>query len=341
MKSKIWYFEWARVLAAVAVVFLHVLVSTTVSNDVATLGVPFALTYAELQLPLTRWAVPVFLMISGALLLNPAKEISFAKIGRYVGRMAFVLATFGLLYCLMESVFVLGLSWASVGDAVLSLLSGQSWDHMWYVYALIGLYLLTPPLKTFVAASSRRQLEIALAVLFALTLVVPTANSLLGTSLVTLVWVSFAVFYYLFGHYAHTYLQFSWKIAVAGIAAILLSMAGTAWYVTQLGDYAAFLCDPSCFLVAIYSAAVFLAFKRFCDRPAKEGGVVTTLSSYSFGIYIVHPLFLNILFKVLGWMPGVTMPLVVFELVVFAIALAASIALVWVLKRLPEFRRMI
>lgn len=349
-------FEWMRALATVAVVLVHALLAVTTGFSIEELGLPRALVDTGVQIALTRWAVPVFLMMSGALLLDPAKSMPGAKIWKYVRRMLLVLATFGLAYCLMEAAFGLlasggGLSLAVlpglVGTAVLNLLQGVSWDHMWYIYALLGLYVLTPVLRAFVCQAGERGVRTALAVLFALTLVVPTLNNWLGLDLVTLVWVPCPVFYYLLGHYAFTYLRLDGRIVGAGLACLAVMLAGMAWGVTTRGDYLFWLWFPelgSAFM-APYSLLVFLLARRCLERPLDGHPAVALLARYSFGIYLVHPVFLNLLFKVgpavlPAWGPAV-LPPGVLELASFAVALGCSVACTWLLKRLPLFRSLV
>ena len=52
---------------------------------------------------LLMWAVPCFLMVSGALLLNPAKEIPLKKLfGKYIKRMFLALLIFTFIFQLFD-----------------------------------------------------------------------------------------------------------------------------------------------------------------------------------------------------------------------------------------------
>lgn len=341
--GRVCYIEWMRALAAVAVVALHTLQASIWNIPLATLGLGHALACTWLQIALTRWAVPVFLMITGTLLLDPTRELGFAKIGRYVRRMLGVLATFGLAYCLVEAVVDAGaLTPAVVGTAVLALLSGNSWDHMWYVYALVGIYLLTPAIRAFTDRATPRELAVSLVVLFALTLVVPTINEALDLSLTTLVWLPPAVFYYLLGHWASAYARLDARTVAAGLACLAIMLAGSGWSVVARGDYAFWLWFPelgSCFM-APWSLLVFLAGRRLLNRPLPRA--VRGLARASFAVYLVHPIFLNALYKGLGWETLVAaLPTGVMELAVFACALAGSLCLSWLLRRTPGIRALL
>ena len=104
-QGKIGYFEWARALGAQAIVALHVQVACALSQSLSDAHAMSLFVEAEILVPLTRWAVPVFFMISGALLLDPERQMGWRKVGRHVWRLALVLLTFGLAFCLMEQAF--------------------------------------------------------------------------------------------------------------------------------------------------------------------------------------------------------------------------------------------
>ena len=101
------------------------------------------------------FAVPCFVMVTGALLLDPAREIGFSKLfGRYIRRILLALVIFTLLFALFDAVT----KGETVGPAALkdwlfALFFDKSWAHMWYLYMLLGLYLLLPFYRKAAAAS--------------------------------------------------------------------------------------------------------------------------------------------------------------------------------------------
>ena len=278
-RKTISWFEWARALGALAIVLLHAVVSTTNAPDIAQANQ--GLLYAEnlLAIPLTRWAVPVFLMITGALLLDPAREMTLERVGRYLWRITFVLLTVGFAFCLMET--------AATADAVLvspsgapdfaavarlvltsflNLLSGDSWDHLWYLYALLGLYLMTPFISAFVRRASRREEFVACVALYVLLCVAPTVNALFETKIFTFLTVGAPVVYYLCGHYAYAYLDLDRRIVLAAVVALA---ALAAIYVADpsLGGPLAL---PEYGFALPLALAVFLALQALARHPPRR-----------------------------------------------------------------------
>ncbi len=291
-----------------------------------------------LQLVLTRWAVPVFLMISGVLLLEPSKRVAWKDVWRYERRMILVLITFGYLFCLMEEyVAIRCVGLRLFRESLLNLLSGKSWSHLWYLYALMGIYLLLPVFRSYVASATREDQRTFLIVLFVFTVLVSSVNEIFGTELKTFVWLPCYVFYFLLGHYAFRWVSLDARLAVI---CVVLTIAGCVVQVSYVlgGSYGAWVRGPASPFVTALSLLVFLSFKRWLDRPYKPNGVVALLSSYSLGIYVLHPLFLNVAYKALGLGPW-SMPPVIFEVGMWSFAFFGSVAMMWVLRKIPGVRR--
>lgn len=106
---------------------------------------------------LIQWAVPVFLMISGNLLLH-SNKLAFTKVKKMSLRMGAVLLLFGSAFALLEQVFERKtLEIGMLPNSVLMTLQQKSWSHLWYLYILIGIYLILIPLKRFIDNSSNRE----------------------------------------------------------------------------------------------------------------------------------------------------------------------------------------
>ena len=336
-------FEWLRALACVAVVLIHVSEGVMASHAVSEAGLPRAAAWALGQVVLCRWAVPVFFMMSGALLLDPGKGAGWGRVRRYASRMAGVLATFGLAFCLMEAVMDGGgLSPAAVAGALANLLAGRSWAHMWYVYALLGIYLLLPAIHAYAASASRRDLRVALCVLFCCTLVAPTVGDLSGVQVDTLIWVTSSVFWFVLGRYAWEWLRLDGRMVALGIASVVATCV-MQFAALSAGSWGNFLRSPSFAIAAPWALLVFLAAKERLEREPPRP--VLAVARLSFGVYLLHPVFLNVMQKVLLWVPWegawASTPPLAFEAVEFAIAFAGSLAVSALLRRVPGFRRLI
>ena len=138
-----------RDVSALAVVLIHV--SSYYVEKVLPYG-SFGWFCADLYLALCRFAVPVFVMISGFFFLNPAKTVSVKDIYRkYIWRMLTV-----------------WLFWAAVHTAVLSVWLGRVppagwlqafWMSLityWFLPMIMALYAFTPVLRVLTAAQNKK-----------------------------------------------------------------------------------------------------------------------------------------------------------------------------------------
>lgn len=279
-------------------------------------------------------------MISGFLLLNPQKEIGLDKIRRYLLRMIAVLASFGLFYCLIETAASEGISNPAgmILVSIKNLFEGKSWSHMWYVYMLIGLYLLTPLLRIFVREADDRTACVTLAALFAFTILRPTLNALFKLELDEILAVTAPYpFYYLAGYYLGR-MRISGKVRAL---ALLTGLAGIiAMLILEMRGYIEMPTNTNAF-IALYSMAVFATAKDSQLMLRISGhSMIRALSKYSFGIYLTHDFFLNLFYKGFQTCPDI-LPTGIGELAFFALALSGSYALTWVLCKIKPLCKML
>lgn len=320
---------------------IHSFCTIRTNSTVAELGIGRALTWTELEIVFGRWAVPVFLMITGTLLLDPARTLGINKISKYVSRIAMVLLVFGTGYALMELVFSeRTLNLAMLPAAFLRMLEAKSWDHMWYLYDLLGIYLLLPLLRSFVSSADRDTYRRTLLMLFIFCCIIPTVNRAFSVDIKNVLWLGSSILYVLLGRYLSTYARASrglFALAAASLAAeAILAAVG----ILTFGVYWAYLWSPSSPFVVIYSAALFAFAKQGLNRPMKAGGAAQALSRLSFAVYLVHPIFANLLYKALDWVAA-PLPSVVFEIVTYLLILIPSLAFSAVLVRVPGFRKLL
>ena len=94
-----------------------------------------------------HWPVPVFMMITGFLLLQK-KNLDYKTIWKYFKRIGIVLLLFGFVFSFMEVYFNShAISLDGLCQAFVNVLEGHTWEHMWYLYVLLGIYLILPLLK--------------------------------------------------------------------------------------------------------------------------------------------------------------------------------------------------
>ena len=249
------------------------------------------------------WAVPCFVMVTGALLLDPAHDVTWDKIRRrYLPRILRALAVFTLLFLLFDA-FVSGegLSPGLVRDWVMKMAADTGWSHMWYLYLMTALYLMLPFYRMITAAASRRELGRLLLLYLVFQSVLPAAAKLWGNDFGFYLCVNTVYPLYLFAGYAITSEETE---TVNGGADLLLrgilpSVCGLAliWWFTWMGasaegeTFSKMVGNYSFPGVVLLSAGVFRILRRLANRPCR---FLQALDRNSFGIYLIHMLFLKL-----------------------------------------------
>lgn len=265
---------------------------------------------------LIQWAVPVFLMISGNLLLH-SNKLSFTKVKKMSLRMGAVLLLFGSAFALLEQVFERKtLEIGMLPNSVLMTLQQKSWSHLWYLYILIGIYLILIPLKRFIDNSSNREICIFTAILIFGNFVVPTINIAFGTKIENYMLFTQYVTYVLLGYIIgglHAEDNGREKKAIdtitnrggiwlelwlfVSIIKIIVQYAN----VIRCGEGSALILGDRIFTM-IQALSVFCLFKKYMDG-VHVGKLAKSISRCSFGIYLIHPFFINLLYKMMNITP--------------------------------------
>ena len=138
-RQRVLYIDALRVLACMFVVVLH---QSAQKFDKAAVG-SYEWTVFNVYDSLTRWAVPVFVMISGALFLDPAKEIRLKTLCRKnLLRIGTAFLFWSALYSIVD--YLCG---TRLRDVVSGFITGHV--HLWFLYMIGGLYLIVPLLRRF------------------------------------------------------------------------------------------------------------------------------------------------------------------------------------------------
>ena len=336
---RVGWIDAARALGSCAIVFLHVLVSTNLAFE---LSAARRIAYAIAGIVLSRWAVPAFFMISGMLFLDLGREMSRQRVLEHVRRMVLVIVTFGTVFALMQEI------WVRMGDGlpinasilpvvVVDVLTMRTWDHMWFVYALAGVYLFVPVLRWVGRRFGTRGHQLLTLVLFVVVLVIPTLRGgfTFQGPISTFLW-NVAVGCSCFcvgGCLKDWHLNPAWTAIGIGsvIVMVMVSITGIG---AGVGDNGYIFLQGSCFS-CLYAVFILLLMRYVVGEGSlEEGGIVHALAVDSFGIYLIHPLFIHLAMMVTS--PAMMVP-VVYEVLLGAGMIAVSWAAARLLRLVPFF----
>lgn len=318
--TRIEYFDSLRAWAAVAVVLIHAAAPAWGSLAPADPQWQAVNVYDGMA----RWSVPIFFMVSGALFLDPHREITTESVyRRSLPRLLYAFLPWSVFYALLTR------TGDGVGEVLRRIVIGH--DHMWFLWALAGLYAATPLLRLIAADRPLARYFVHLGLV--VTSALPLLAAIPGPDLVALpilsamqLTVGYALFFML-GHLLATTrrpMSRAWLWTVLGVAA---TIAGTAVWSVLAGEPVHVLYEYLMPPVVLAAVGVFAAARRRRHTTA----LVRLLADHSLGIYLSHMAFL-LLYEAIG--PQTEPVLQVPLQMVFA--LAGSLGLAVVVKRIPR-----
>ena len=105
MNKRIKYLEFLRVICMLWVVLIHTCI-TAITDYPQSSNFNIYGGIMHFIVNIAHFAVPIFFMISGALFLNPQKQITYKKVlKKYVLKYCGVIIIFGWLFALLEEIF--------------------------------------------------------------------------------------------------------------------------------------------------------------------------------------------------------------------------------------------
>lgn len=147
-------YDLLRIVSAIAVISIHVSsIYTHAFLEEGTLGQCYTdnIFVTCLYNALSRFAVPCFFMLSGAFILDDEKNADFKFFYRKKFRKEGITALIfcgiyflGTLVIAAIDVFIKGYGPWRLLSPVLNTLKGEPYYHLWYLFVLPGVYILTP-----------------------------------------------------------------------------------------------------------------------------------------------------------------------------------------------------
>ncbi|WP_038185492.1 acyltransferase [Vibrio rhizosphaerae] len=284
--SRVFYFDLLRSLAALFVVGIHVLGPFRHQFDV----IPFDHWVVAAGLNgISRWAVPVFIMVSGALLIGDARPFDGKYyLQRRVLKVVIPFLVWSVFYAYLSGWDTRGFDWNTVKTRLFDMPYEATYYHLGFFYYFIPLYALIP---IFHWAVRRYEWFTQGYLLLWLCSAVAYLFYWDGFWSATL-WLYSG--YLLLGYYLSREAVHVWLWALLGI----LGLAVTVYMVIHLsvdaGEYTVkrWLSYKTLNTIVI-AGMVFVLCRHWGDRLSPAFQAVTRFTSrYSLGIYILHPLVL-------------------------------------------------
>ena len=340
MNSRKYYFDSLRVTAIFAVMILHIAADNWLEASVRS----FEWQVFNFYDSLVRFGVPVFVMISGALFLNPDKYIPVKKLyTKYIFRIAAAFVFWSFLYAARM--------YMKTGDivaAVSHFLAGHY--HLWFMYMIIGLYMIVPFVRQIAESKALTKYFLVLALIFALILpeaadVISVFSEKWAESLRNIIRYELYVYfaagytgYFLLGYVldrADISPKLERMIYLAGIIGAGMTILMSSYASLLKNEPQGLFYNELSVNVLLESAAVFVFFKQHYNH---ENKIVLKLSQYSFGAYLVHALILALMREYTGlhtltFSPVISVPVIAVIVFIISFIISAILNHIPVLKK--------
>ena len=338
------YLDYLRVIATYSIVVIHVAAQNkyTVSVDSQMWKV------FNIYDGLTRWAVSVFVMISGVVFLK--RDIPPCRMySKYILRMVVAFFFWSLLYA--------GFSCdRNVGVFISEFIHGHY--HMWFILMIIGLYICTPIIQKIVQDGFLLKYFLVLNMLFAVlfpffsTLITDFGNNIFVNginavndsinSLNMKMVLGYAGIYVL-GYILDqaSILQYRrYMLYVMGVLGVLTTIILDDLVSMRSGVSLSNYSIPLSLNVLVTSSAAFVFFKNLINKSLRFDAYIRKLSSYCFGVYLIHPLIIEQIDNLFGINTlsfNTLFSVIIMSICVFILSMMVSL----LLNSIPLFRKYI
>ncbi|MBQ7561202.1 MAG: acyltransferase family protein [Synergistaceae bacterium] len=286
---RVYYFDYLRVLGAFAVIILHVNSKYWYLLDINSFDWQVINFYHG---AVTRWAVPVYVMMSGALFLG--RDV---PLRRLYGKNILGIFTAFIFWSLIYSIAIYFKS-GSAEEALTHFVNGHY--HLWFLHMIIGLYMIVPFMKKVAESKFLTKYFLVLSLIF--VFIIPSmiylnkifaseiwsfTNSFVNKFSPAL--ISGYTGYFLIGYILNN-IDISPKLTrfiyLGGIIGFMGAIFISEYLSIITNKPNQFFNMPLTITALLESTAIFLFCKKNFNRPYK---FIRTLSKYTFGAYLVHP----------------------------------------------------
>lgn len=305
LKNRVIYLDLLKIFAAILVIFNHY--SFVVEPNTYWSKIVFTVLFTFCKI-----AVPLFIMISGALLLG--KKTSYKEFFlKRVVRIFVMLVAISIIYVYIQYD---GLNFNNIGAFLLALFVEYDVNYIpywiWYLYMLMALYIMTPFLQKMI----KNFKDIDYKVFFIIFVVIggfmnffgPLTQILFGeiksinTHFVTSLF-SVAVGLYVLGYYISSLNFDNKKIRISWLI-LIISLFSGMFFVNYGVYHKGYTYDEmiNCYsiFVVLSSLSFFILIKYYFDKKYSDrvSKIIVSISNSTFGVYLTHVFLYDFITKI-------------------------------------------
>ncbi len=253
---------------------------------------------------ISRCAVPLFLMVNGYLLLKKEK-IDYKYVLHKTKNILLVIVFWTLAYVILDSIRKKGIT------NVLSIFLGTftqdgALAHLWFFWALIIIYIILPILYKFKIFDNKNKFRNVIILILSISVIIDiifnymyvkyNTNILENIPQCFRIWIWFL--YFFMGGYYSRYIQNNITIKKNIIITTILTIISFV-YQYQLFVKISFTINSEYIygnlIIILWVISIFNLLNSIKIEGYRFKRIIEYLSNYIMGIYILHPMIINIL----------------------------------------------
>ncbi|MCW3995955.1 MAG: acyltransferase family protein [Candidatus Bathyarchaeota archaeon] len=343
-----------RTVAIILVILLHASIEPAPTIDIMSPQGVELWWASNIYNSVSRVCVPLFVMLTGALLLQPSKtdeplRVFFKKRWKRIG----IPVLFWMAVFFAWRYFVNG-EVLTLNSIVQGIIVGP-YTHFWFVYLIVGLYLLTPIIRIIVAHANWSLIKYFFLIWIVGTGVFPLLR-LFANIGPQITWFNETVFvlsgmigYFIFGAYAGKLRPRTSLLVLLLTVGSLWTIFGTYFLVGTMGEaYSQFFMDASSLNVILAATSLFMLLaavphEKVGVRFPRLSRALKVISENTLPIYLFHVIVLETLQKgYLGFKLSVLTlnPLIEIPLIT-GVTLLICLVIIVPLKKIPHVKSII
>ncbi|GEM_PF-4883368 len=338
--KRILYLDIIKIVSALMVILIHLM---SIKWYVLDISDPNLMVLNILN-ALARVSVPMFVMISGAMLLGDQKHYTYAQLfKKYILRILVVYVVWSMIYAIISILpeITLYSGFELIKQFIYRTIQGPV--HFWYLIMLVGLYLIIPFVNAIIKDRKLEEAFILIAIIF---IILKSLKEVvvIDTIELYLLYLNFNftvgyVVYFVLGHYIKSYTLsklLKTIIYVLGVASFVFTFVMTWIFILDSkAVYDGFFgyLRPN---ILFSSIAMFVMLKDVLENlklSEKVNRWIRFLSEHNFGVFISHLVFVNVVGQ-LGLMDA-NVPYLILLPLLTLLVYGLSVMTTFVIRKIP------
>jgi surface polysaccharide O-acyltransferase-like enzyme len=291
------YINTLRILAVLAVITIHA--SGHVLFDVPRFSVEWWI--ANIYNSISRFCIPIFIMISGALILSS----NYSSTSLFLIKRIKKVALPGLVWVIIYYIVFQALRKQPIDLSYLAkiILKLHNWEglsyHLWFIPLIIGIYLAAPIVKIFISNATKKMMLYFLILWFFFSIILPFIKTIFGIN----IGIEQTIFVLYIGYFILGYFLHHSEFKIHSIVSILLflfcSIVTSVWIFylsSKAGKTVTYPLGYETPNVMLMSVSIFLLVKNI-NTQVFDSSFLKNVGDAVFGIFLIHILFLDPLLR--------------------------------------------